>query len=594
MKRLGLKLETRAACTHPGRWWMFPVAGLGHAALMALAFPPLSVWPVIFIAIVPLVWAGCHAGKRPLVSGALTGLGVLPLWLYMEYWLVNVTLPGYPGLAGYMTMYSVLCVWMLGMARRVDWGVPMSLVVAIVWTGLEFLRSDVVLTGYGFYLLGHPLIEVAALAAPAAVLGAHAVSFLIACLAGSLADSAGWGGISRRAGGVSCGVCVLVWAVLSVVGLRSLAGPGGGSGESFEFRVGVVQTNVPQDNKMSWSFPQKLADFAKFAELSRQAGAAKPGPDVIVWPETMFPGYVLNESGLKAEREAVLVYKVDEKVHPSGKLPSTVFADELVKLQGELRTTMVVGALASEGLKFEADEKGYVKPTQEARHNSVFVLSDGKVSPERYDKIDLTPFGEVIPYVWRWPELQQAVIDFGAKGMGFDLKSGVREEPLLIGLRSQDGDGRPASVRVATPICFEVTRGGLCRRLVEGRGGDGAQVLMNLSNDGWFTSFDAGREAHFLASRWRCVELGLPMVRAVNTGRSAIIDRYGQVVGEAGVSPGLRKEGVLSGTVRLDRHPGRTIFRLVGQAAWVGVSGAMLVMCGAMVWRRRTLRRSGR
>lgn len=569
-------------------WWAFPLAGLAHALMMALAFPPLNVWPVALVAIWPLVFAGCSAGKRPLLHAALTGLGTFPFWLYVHVWLINVTPAGFPALAVYMSLYPALFVWLLSVARQADWPVPMSVVVPVLWSGLEVLRVDVALTGYGFYVLGHPLIEVTSLAAPAAVLGAHVVGFLIAALAGCLADAAGWAGLPRRAGGIGAAAVGVIWITLSIVGDRTLK-----VGQTFELQVAVVQTNVPQDNKMSWDTAQKLKDFARFSELTRQGSATKPTPDLIVWPETMFPGYSLNESAVAAERDAGLVFLVDEKVSPGGRVQSTLYYDELLKLQREIHTPMLVGAAATDGLSFGSGDGGRVKPKWQSRYNSAFVIHDGKVQAGRYDKIDLTPFGEVIPYVWRWPALQQQVLDLGAKGMGFDLASGVRAEPLEIPLSRREGVTRPEKFRVATPICFEVTRSGLCRRLTEGAGDMPAGLIVNLSNDGWFSFFDGGREAHLLAARWRSIELGLPMVRSVNTGVSALIDRRGRIVGELSGEK-ARSDGVLTGSVNVQVVPHRTIYARLGEGLWFGMMALSGGMSVAMFWRRRTRSRLGR
>lgn len=616
----------------PARWWVFPLAGLAHALLMAVAFPPLNVWPVALIAIWPLVWAGCAAGNRPLLKALLVAVGVSPLWAFEQWWLRNVTEPGYPGLVVYMSLYSALFVWMVGIARRVDWPVPMGVVVAIAWTGLEFLRGNIALTGYGFYLLAHPLIEVVSLAAPAAVGGTYLVSLLTSALGGCLADAAGWTGVPRRVGGTSAGVVIAMWFILSLIGLNWGGSGHAESASGTDVRVGVVQTNIPQDNKMSWPIAKRLEDFGFFGELSRQAAVSKPSPDLIVWPETMFPGYALNASAIGAEREAGVFYNVDESVMPGGKVASTHFADQIVKLQRELGVTMLIGAATAEGLEFSQSDGGGVRPHSTARYNSAAVLAGGELDPRRYDKIDLTPFGEVIPYVWRWPSIQQRILDLGARGMGFDLSAGTSVKPLTITLNKREGETAPRTVDVATPICFEVTRSELCRRLVEGDG-QPAGLMVNLSNDGWFGEFDGGRAAHLLAARWRCIELNVPMVRAVNTGISAIIDRRGRIVadvptppppalakpaasaaapataaipsagatppaptpGRGGATSGLRAQvpGVLLGTVRVSREPVRTIFRTVGDWAGYGSLGLCGLMWVVMVVRRRVLNRLG-
>ena len=61
-------------------WWQFVAAGLVHALLALLAFPPVDVWLLAFAAPVPLIWAGCRAAERPLLGAMLAAIGVLPLW----------------------------------------------------------------------------------------------------------------------------------------------------------------------------------------------------------------------------------------------------------------------------------------------------------------------------------------------------------------------------------------------------------------------------------------------------------------------------------------------------------------------------------
>jgi apolipoprotein N-acyltransferase len=92
--------------------------------------------------------------------------------------------------------------------------------------------------------------------------------------------------------------------------------------------------------------------------------------------------------------------------------------------------------------------------------------------------------------------------------------------------------------------------------------------MVCLSNDGWFWDQDHGRELHLMHARWRCAELGTPMVRSVNQGVSAFIDADGMIVerginGASGTDAyGHRVEGLLSGEVRL--RGGRTVYSQIG------------------------------
>src|SRR5205814_2408598 len=131
-------------------------------------------------------------------------------------------------------------------------------------------------------------------------------------------------------------------------------------------RVGLVQTNLPQNNKMGWTFEQRLADMQRFEELTRRAASPIPDsagnpakPDVIAWPETMFPGLWLDLQAIAAQRQADLHVDMDR---PGGRerVPTTVFADRLLALQVELGVPMVVGAIGVENFRIERGAVGRV------------------------------------------------------------------------------------------------------------------------------------------------------------------------------------------------------------------------------------------
>jgi apolipoprotein N-acyltransferase len=197
------------------------------------------------------------------------------------------------------------------------------------------------------------------------------------------------------------------------------------------------------------------------------------------------------------------------------------------------------------------------------------------------------PFGEEIPHVWRWPAIQQWVLNLGAAGMAFDLTRGTRAHGLDLPIRRSDFTGE--AVTIATPICCEATRSALCRRLVRADGtGKRALVMLSFSNDGWFGWWDAGRKQHLLDARWRCVELGLPMVRCVNTGISCQIDPSGrivtdQLVGKTG--PSERQEGVLVATVPIDPAHSPTTFERLGLVPAYTIT-ALGVVGTVVLWRR--------
>ncbi|MEO1129092.1 MAG: apolipoprotein N-acyltransferase, partial [Planctomycetota bacterium] len=313
-------------------------------------------------------------------------------------------------------------------------------------------------------------------------------------------------------------------------------------------RVGLVQTNLPQDNRMAWSLRDRVSDLEDFLRLSRNVAA--DGPDFIVWPETMFPGSTLSPDAIDAEREAGLF-------HADLGLASTFFVDRLLDGQRDIGVPMIVGAIGVDGFEVVLLDSGGVDFDVDARFNSTFVVRDGAIAAERYDKMHLTPFGEVMPYISAWPWLERQLLAIGARGMAFDLDAG-RDPVVHVLPTAAAGD-----VRVATPICFEVTADWVPRRLVTEGGERRADLMVHLTNDGWFGQFAGGRANHQLITRWRCIELATPAVRCANTGISSSIDARGRVLAE---QPGWT-DGTLTVEVMLPPEDALTIFARLGDVA---------------------------
>ena len=562
----------------PGaKWWGYILAGLAYAVCFTLAFPPFNIWPLTLIAIIPLVWAGCRAAGCPKRGALLVSIGTLPFWTYQHLWMWDVAPPGVPGLAITFSLYTGLFVWIIAHARRAETLVPMSVIVPFVWTALEVIRGEYMFGSYCWFLAGHPLIDAPPLAAPGAVVGAYGVSFLVAAIAGAVADAAQWSCFPRRVGVVGAGAIAALWFVLSLPFLRT-------EFSASVVRIGVIQTNLPQDNKMGWATKDRIASQDHFLDLSRRAALSNPKPDAICWPETMFPGRALNPEAIA---------KLDGFFYGDHR-PVNQFAADLAGAQAKLGIPMLIGCEARDG-DLIADINVRGRPEHSRIFNSVVVLNNGHPLADRYDKVELMPFGEVIPLLSRWPTLQSWVVHLGAAGMEFELSPGSRLGGLDIPISRADF-GR-TSIRAATPICYEATRSDLCRLLVRGESGGGrAELLINFSNDGWFGWWDGGRRQHMLAARWRCVELNLPMVRCVNTGVSCLIDSRGRIVNQNLADrdgPNERTDGVLLASVSIAAMPRSTIFELVGLipayiVMFTGLVGTL------MLWRRsRQVARAG-
>lgn len=532
---------TRADSTHLRR---FLAAGLAFALLTGLAFPPLALWPLAILAPAPIAWAALvPCPQRPtrradrLRWRALAILlGVLPLWIVEQRWLINVAGLWYILLALYLAIFPALAVALTAaLQRRARRPLPRHLApaaFAIIWTGLETLRGEVIWGGYAWFLASHPLIDSPG-ARAASALGTYAVSlFLVGCVA-SLVLAAPRA--DRRRGLASAAAFAGAWLLACLIAPSPASTPASATPRALPVaRVALVQTNVAQDNKEAWRLEQQRADFARFLALTRQAAASNP--DLIVWPETMFPGLALDPDSLAAERAAALSWRIKGPPgSPDTALPSTVYADELLALQRELNIPILVGCIAYDRLDLRLDDAGRVKLAHDGKFNAAILLRDGRPEPDRYEKLELMAFGEVIPYVWRWKGLQQWVGSLGAAGWVFDLHWGRRTTAFAVPIRAAalDDTNRPApALRFVTPICFEGSMPRVCRRLVRASLAEPslpAGAIINISNDGWFGSAPGGREVHILTLRWRALELGLPVLRAVNTGLSAVIAPDGRL-----------------------------------------------------------------
>ena len=184
-------------------------------------------------------------------------------------------------------------------------------------------------------------------------------------------------------------------------------------------------------------------------------------------------------------------------------------------------------------------------------YNSVVALDEKGSVVAAYDKVRLVPFGEYMPLRELLPlqKLTAGTVDFDA---------GAARTVLTI----------PGLPLVAPLICYEaIFPSGL-------RGIEGALWLLNVTNDAWFGT-SAGPYQHFEIARMRAVEAGVPLVRAANTGVSAVVDAYGRVR----ASLRLNQVGVLDTGLPL-AIPGGTVY-----ARWGDMVLAAALVCALIVAR---------
>lgn len=231
------------------------------------------------------------------------------------------------------------------------------------------------------------------------------------------------------------------------------------------WRIAVVQANILQSLKSDAR--QWPDNFDQHARLTLEA--AKDRPDLIIWPETALPGYMWEDD---------------------------VFIQELRSISRGLDTPVLFGAVtARDHLYF----------------NSALLTADGHESAT-YDKMHLVPFGEYIPLKRFFPSLIADMIPFE------DFSAG--DQPVIFEVTKGQ-----RVLKLSTLICFEDTLARSARRFAS----RGTELLVNITNDGWFR--DTGAPfLHMQAALFRAVENRRWLVRAANTGVSCSIDPAGRIV----------------------------------------------------------------
>ena len=216
------------------------------------------------------------------------------------------------------------------------------------------------------------------------------------------------------------------------------------------------------------------------------------------------------------------------------------------EITARIRSALGDGALAAIGMPLAAAD-GSPRLT-----NSVAVIDSSGGAVARYDKVHLVPFGEFIPWGFRW-FVNMMNIPLGDFGRG-----AVDQAMLQLDRHA-----------VAFNICYEDLFGDELARQVRA----GANLLINVSNIAWFGDSHA-HEQHLQIARMRALELARPMLRATNTGVTAAIDHRGQVI--------ARLPGHEFGTLSVSIAPatGLTPFaRWANLPAWLLAIGLLVVGC---------------
>lgn len=466
----------------------------GAGVLSAAAMPPLDLFPALLLGLPVLVWlldgqgGSGRSGWRDLASAALTGW-----WFGFGYFLAGLWWLGVAFVTGGEQFVWLMPLGVIGLPAALALFFALGLAIArLLWSpgalrifslafGLgvsEWLRGWL-FTGFPWNGFGQAFANHFVLAQGASVVGADGLGIIVIALFASPAVI--FTGANRAGRYLAPALAIAVFAAMTVFGLMRLHASGG-IGVDFsvqkmvpDVRIRIMQPNIAQDEKHQQK--NGAAILEQFFALSDRAKGAHAGGigDVthLVWPESPFP-FVL-------ERSAPALEAIGRFLPP--------------------QTQLITGAIRAE--PSEGAPRGF------RFFNAMHVINRSGIVGT-YDKVHLVPFGEYLPFegVLRAIGLEQFVRVVG----GFTASPARRPLDVL---------GLPPVIPM---ICFESI---FSREL--GAEAPGGRILLNVTNDAWF-GYTFGPYQHLAQARLRAIEFGQPVIRAANSGISAVFDPYGRVI----------------------------------------------------------------
>ncbi len=474
----------------------FPIAAaVSSAILLFLAMPGyFGWWPLLFVALVPLLLAALYLPPRKSCAmGLFAGVIYHVLTLY---WIV-VVLERYGGipfwlsvaamllLSVYMALYWGIFCFLLSMLAGRHWHKERSIVTFVwvaplLWVGLDTLRG-MLFTGFPWLDIGYGLHSQPMLIQAADIGGHHLVSFTIVLACAFMAaiidrqrPQVNWNATrEKQLLFAACSFIIFVFGY-SMLKYQSMVPS---MGRALTAEVTVVQGNILQDEK--WLADRKESTIDIYKKLSRQG--LRNTTELLVWPETAMPFYPQRDPLGERIRE----FTRQENIY------------------------LLTGAPTFTVTKSENNNEPVIR-----HYNSGLLFApDGKIIGN-YKKQHLVPFGEYVPlgeFLFFLSPLVEGAGDFSA---------GESSQPLMLG----------ESIRLGILICYESVFPEIARDKVA----LGANLLVNITNDAWYGKTSAPYQSMAMAV-FRAVETKRSLVRAANTGISGFVDPVGNVREETAI-----------------------------------------------------------
>jgi apolipoprotein N-acyltransferase len=433
--------------------WLLALASAG---LLILVAPRPSFTWVAPIALTPLLLA-CALEPRALRRFFLGWTAGIVYWFGVCYWIQFVL--SYHGGVGDAVGWLLLLLFCFAKALHLGvfaalagilmqrwWAAPAA---ASLWVAVEVTHGYL---GFAWLALGNAGIDMSVPLRLAPYTGVYGISFLFALTSAVMALAV----LRRPRVELAWVLLVLLVAVLPRI-------PDAGTGTNTAL---LAQPNISESEE--WEGGALERSVRRQVSLSLQSALAQTEhpPELIVWPEVPAPFY----------------YDRDER-----------FREYVNGLARMTRAHLLIGVVAH--------------TPEGAPLNSAELISPNGQPISRYDKVNLVPFGEFVP----WP--------FGfAKHISTETGDFAPGKHVVV---SPIGDHR-----LGVFICYESVFPNFVRRFAD----RGAEVLVNISNDGWFGR-SAARLQHLSLVRMRAVENRRWVLRSTNNGLTTTIDSAGRIRG---------------------------------------------------------------
>ena len=474
------------------------------AVLFVLSQPPVSLFPLAYVALAPLFIA-LDPGKnrQNFLVGFIAGTAA---YTGCVYWVI-VAMNTYGGisiplaililalLVLYMALYVGVVTWLAPLMER-SLRIPFYIGAPLLWVLAEYWRGCF-LTGFPWSYIGHSQSNFLTMLQIVSITGTYFLSFLIVAVNAILAHA--WR--SRRVPlvfTISIGLAIALSLAYGHVRLQER--------DAGTRTTAIIQGNIRQDVK--WDAAFKLKTITRYAQMSLQSGQEAA---LMVWPETAMP----------------FVFNVDEA------------SDFVPALSKSLSTDLLVGTLSR-----DAQGKFY---------NSAYIYGREGQLVGNYSKVHLVPFGEFTPLRQYFPFLEKISVATG------DFFSGKGHLPITTDIG-----------KVGILICYE----GVFPHITNETVRNGAQVLVNITNDAWFGRSSAPYQ-HLAFYVFRAVETDRFVLRAANTGVSAVINPRGRITTRTLIF----EEAILKGTFSM--RDGQTFYVRYGDYFLLA---CFVVLIGLITW----------